>query len=106
MSSRWLFSAVIAALVAACNPPNIAAYCSANGGCDHDLVCDTTVAGGYCTVPCTVRGTFDVCPDNAICDDVKGANECVRLCGSKAECRPDQECNGVSDTNFKACKPK
>lgn len=95
--------------VAGCgdDPPNVGATCTSTTGCDKDLTCNTTVPGGYCTTTCTARGEQAECPDESICDTVAGGGtSCVKTCGSASDCRADQECNGVSGSNVKACKPK
>jgi hypothetical protein len=42
-----------------------------------------------------------------VCDAISGtAITCVKICTTKEDCRSDQDCNGVSGSNLKACKPK
>ncbi len=42
-----------------------------------------------------------------MCDAVAGAAiTCVKICKTSDDCRADQDCNGVSGSNVKACKPK
>ena len=96
-------------LLAACgsDPPNVGGTCTAMGGCDEGLTCDTAAAGGYCTKACTMSGATEGCPEDSICDTVAGsALSCVKICKTSADCRVDQDCNGVSSSNIKACKPK
>lgn len=96
-------------IVAACgsDPPNVGATCTASGGCDEGLTCDTTVTAGYCTKTCTMPGKTTECPEESVCDAVAGtAMACVKICKTSADCRTDQDCNGVTGTNIKACKPK
>ncbi len=89
------------------DPPNVGATCTANGGCDEGLTCDTTVPAGYCTKSCATPGSTAECPEASICDAVAGtAMNCVKSCKTSADCRADQDCNGVSGSNTKACKPK
>ena len=89
------------------DPPNVGGTCTGSGGCDEDLTCDTTVPGGYCTTSCTTSGSTDQCPEASVCDTVAGtALTCVKICKTGTDCRPDQDCNGVSSSNIKACKPK
>jgi hypothetical protein len=89
-------------------PLNVGAACAAGtGACDRGLTCNTGFAGGYCTVACTTTGATTGCPQGSICDSVTGAGTtCVRVCRTSADCRADLDCNGVSGSNFKACKPK
>ena len=96
-------------LIIACggDPPNIGNTCTATDGCDEDLTCDTSIPGGYCTTSCTTSGSTEQCPEEAVCDTVAGsALNCVKICKTGADCRADQDCNGVSGSNIKACKPK
>jgi hypothetical protein len=96
-------------LIVACggDPPNVGSACTATDGCDEELMCDTTVPAGYCTKACTMAGSTSECPEESICDAVAGtAMECVKTCKTSADCRTDQDCNGVTGSNIKACKPK
>lgn len=101
--------AVILLLASSCgtDPPNVGGTCTASAGCDEGLTCNTTVPGGYCTTACTTSGSTAECPDESVCDAVSGAAvTCVKICNTKDDCRLDQDCNGVSGSNIKACKPK
>jgi hypothetical protein len=54
-----------------------------------------------------MSGSTSECPEDSICDAVAGiAKACVKICKDAADCRADQDCNGVSGSNVKACKPK
>lgn len=87
--------------------PNVGGTCTATEGCDEGLSCDTSVPAGYCTTSCTTSGSTDQCPEDSVCDTVAGTTlTCVKICQNGADCRSDQDCNGVSGTNIKACKPK
>ena len=95
--------------LAACggDPPNVGGTCTPTSGCDPDLTCNTVVPGGYCTAACSTSGSTDQCPESSICDAVSGtALTCVKICKVSTDCRTDLDCNGVSGTNIKACKPK
>jgi hypothetical protein len=95
-------------LIAACGDvPNVGGTCAANDGCDDELTCDTSVPGGYCTTSCTTSGSTEQCPESSVCDTVAGtALNCVKICKTSEDCRSDLDCNGVSGTSIKACKPK
>src|SRR5438046_9267429 len=70
------------------DPPNVGAACTATGGCDEDLTCNTSVPGGYCTQACTSPGTTAECPDDSICDAIAGTSiACVKICKSSSDCR-------------------
>lgn len=95
--------------VAACggDPPNVGGSCSSNEMCDEGLTCDTAIPGGYCTTSCSTTGSTSECPEDSVCDTVSGAGvTCVKICKTAEDCRGDLDCNGVSGTNIKACKPK
>jgi len=94
---------------AACSgtPPNVGATCTASEGCDPGLQCDATADGGYCTTGCSTQGSTSECPDQSVCDSFAGGpKECFRICTVQADCRADQECNGLTGSTIKACKPK
>jgi hypothetical protein len=105
---RMLLLPLFVIAIAACgDDPNIGGTCTATDGCDEDLTCDTTVPGGYCTAACTTSGSTEQCPDGSVCDALSGtAVTCVKICKAAEDCRSDLDCNGVSGTNIKACKPK
>ncbi len=106
---RFSLLLIVVSAASACggDPPNVGGTCTASDGCDEGLTCDTTVPGGYCTTPCTTSGSTAQCPEESVCDSVAGAAvTCVRICKTSEDCRPDQDCNGVSGSNLKACKPK
>ena len=85
----------------------IGGSCETNGGCERDLLCDTTIPGGYCTKACATPGQASECPEGAVCDAVAGKGvQCVQICQRHEDCRSSLDCNGVSGTNIKACKPK
>src|SRR5262245_36971015 len=102
---RHLLLAIV--LAAGCGAPNVGGTCTAKADCDDDLVCDTSVPGGYCTQSCTMPGKTEGCPDESVCDAVAGtAMNCVKICKTQADCRADQDCNGITGSSIKACKPK
>ena len=100
--------ALLAMLLVACGgAPNVAGTCATNADCDDGLTCDTSVPGGYCTKACTTSGSTDECPEESVCDALSGAAvTCVKICKTSEDCRSDLDCNGVSGSNIKACKPK
>lgn len=58
---------------------------------------------------CETRGSQDECVEGAICDnDAAGNPICLKVCTDAAQCAADEDCNGVSGSNIKACtaKPK
>jgi hypothetical protein len=103
-----LLAMLAIALVACSDPPNVGGTCTANGGCDDGLTCETAAAGGYCTQACTTPGSTDECPEGSVCDAIIGTTiSCVKICKEGGgECRSDQSCNGITGSDIKACKPK
>lgn len=106
---RLLLAVALACVMACSDPPNVGATCTASGGCDEGLTCETGAAGGYCTKACTMPGSTEECPEGSICDAIIGsAMACVKICKDEGagECRSDQSCNGTTNGSTKACKPK
>jgi hypothetical protein len=101
--------AALLLLVAGCDDDDvhIGDRCSSNDACQAaGFACETSPPGGYCTALCTMQGVRAECPEEAVCDaigNVTGA--CVKICDDGSDCRPDQQCSGVTGTNIKACKP-
>jgi hypothetical protein len=110
LAAGILFSlaGLLAPMACSSTPPNVGAVCAADaGGCDNGLHCDTTADGGYCTTGCSTQGSTSECPEQAICDSFAGGPmECFRICTVQSDCRADQECNGLTGSSIKACKPK
>lgn len=58
---------------------------------------------------CETRGNQDECVENAVCDTAATTDSepiCLKVCKDTTECAADEDCNGVSGSNIKACKPK
>jgi hypothetical protein len=105
----YVFVLAVAAGLAGCGDSGhaVGGSCGAGGDCADGLRCDTTIPGGYCTKDCTTAGSTDECPEGAVCDEVTGAQVyCVQICQTSADCPDTLDCNGVSSSNLKACKPK
>ncbi|MBA3461704.1 MAG: hypothetical protein H0T46_17200 [Deltaproteobacteria bacterium] len=102
--------AMLLLLITACGGDETARIgdtCSTNDRCQASgFACETSVPGGYCSSLCTMRGQQAECPDEAVCDAIGNVtNVCVRICEDSTDCRTDQNCNGVTGTSIKACKP-
>jgi hypothetical protein len=103
------FACLAGALGVGCGDslPNVGGLCTAAGGCDKGLTCDTAVPGGYCTAACTTPGVLTGCPEGALCDSISGsAPTCTKICTEQSDCRSDLECNGATGSSVKTCKPK
>lgn len=49
------------------------------------------------------------CEAGSVCgkpDDSGELLECLKVCAAQTDCPADQECNGVSGTGTKGCRPK
>lgn len=56
--------------------------------------------------PCDTPGVEEECADGAICDSTDdGAVQCLQICVDQEDCPADESCNGVSNSNIKACHP-
>jgi len=109
LATAGLLSFVTVTLPAGCGKaPNVGAACTASGGCDQGLTCDTQIDGGYCTKACNTPGSTSECPDESLCASISGApgTECGKVCTVQSDCRPDLECNGITGSSIKVCKPK
>jgi hypothetical protein len=98
-------------LLVACGPPadGIGIDCASAGDCEDSQMCITEVPSGYCTASCTTPGMRAECPEGAICDQVSldsgNQNLCVLECEAQDDCREGYQCNGVTGSDVKACKP-
>jgi hypothetical protein len=57
---------------------------------------------------CNEEGKIEnQCPSDAICGkNDKGQLVCLQQCTDGAQCPAGEECNGVSNTKIKGCRPK
>ncbi|WP_437947449.1 hypothetical protein WME98_42855 [Sorangium sp. So ce296] len=57
---------------------------------------------------CEDEGADGECEDGAVCGkpDDSAALECLKVCVEQADCPADQECNGISGSDIKGCRPK
>lgn len=92
-------------LFAACNAPTgVGNPCTVAADCERGQIC-ATEAGGFCTKPCSIDGNTTECPLSSICTSFQTSLYCSDICTSKADCRDQYDCVGVSTTTTKACKP-
>jgi hypothetical protein len=70
----------------------VGALCVGDSNCAQGLVCDTLVAGGYCTQVCDFMTS--TCPAGSTCGLISMAVTfgCGRICTSAAECEGAQTC--------------
>lgn len=57
---------------------------------------------------CNEEGKIEgQCPSDGICGKNKQDQlVCLKICTDGAQCPAGEECNGVSKTNLKGCRPK
>ena len=84
---------------------SVGGTCAATDDCGDGLTCNTAVPGGYCTRSCLMTGETSECPQGSVCDTVEGTITCIQICDTSADCREGLDCNGVSGSNLKGCKP-
>lgn len=83
MSSKWFAAAVLGLVIV--------------------TACGSSI-GDACNEEGKIEGQ---CPSNAICGKTKaGTLLCLQQCADGAQCPSGEECNGVSQTNLKGCRPK
>ncbi|MFO0760810.1 MAG: hypothetical protein U0359_30315 [Byssovorax sp.] len=54
---------------------------------------------------CDAEGQTDVCEDGAVCGKAVDALQCLKICVEKTDCPAGYDCNGVSGSSIKACRP-
>lgn len=92
-------------LVAACGGTNVGQPCTTNNECENGLSCEP-LPGGYCTKGCAREGSSQDCPGGSVCVSHSGQLLCANICSNQNECRGEYECNGVTGSSAKACRPK
>lgn len=57
---------------------------------------------------CDKEGADGECEDGSICGkpDDTAALQCLKTCVEQTDCPADQECNGISGSALKGCRPK
>jgi len=97
---------LLALALAACGGTNVGQPCTTNDDCDNGLTCYTgNRPGGYCAKGCQTEGTDRDCPGGSICAMNDGLLLCSAICGDQPDCRAGYQCNGVSASNLKVCRP-
>lgn len=74
--------------------------------CDSGLTCRKDFPGGFCQQDCTAEGEGGGCPSGTLCTRQLDTLMCSPVCDTGADCRESYACNGVSNTNLKACQVK
>lgn len=89
-----------------CGTTSTGLECTVNLDCDDGQTCYTAAPGGYCTSGCSVEGSDEDCPEQTVCASTTFGLVCARLCSAQSDCREAYECNGVSRSDAKVCRPK
>lgn len=110
MRHGLLLFAVLAVfpLLACGSDPKVGDKCEgdaeASCGSDTGLTCQKDFPGTFCTQSCTVEGDTAGCPEDSICArQFSDRLLCSPICSNQDDCRESYSCNGVSNTNVKAC---
>jgi hypothetical protein len=98
-------AAVAAAILTACGGSSVGRSCSADGDCDNGQTCFLDMPGGYCSKGCTIEGLADECPGGSICASSGTRLLCAAECRNQDHCRADYECNGLTGSSVKVCRP-
>lgn len=106
MTKRVLFSALALCALWACGGSSIGQPCTVNDDCDNGQTCFTSAPGGYCSKGCSIEGSNADCPGGSVCAQNAELLLCSNTCQSQGDCRADYECNGVTGSDAKACRPK
>ena len=90
----------------ACGGTTVGRTCTQDSDCDKGQTCYPFVANGYCSKGCDAEGTSKDCPSGTICAQGVSSLYCANVCQSQGDCRSELECNGVTGSETKACRPK
>ncbi|WP_437759370.1 hypothetical protein [Sorangium sp. So ce1389] len=57
---------------------------------------------------CEEEGADGECEDGSVCGkpDDTAALQCLKTCVEQTDCPSDQECNGITGSDVKGCRPK
>lgn len=90
----------------ACGKSSVGNPCTVSTDCDPGQTCLTSAPGGYCSKGCSAEGTSVDCPGGTVCASFAGALMCSAVCQQQSDCRAEYECNGLTGSSVKACRPK
>lgn len=103
---RRVLLAVAVLTLSACGGTAVGRACTADADCDAGQICYTSLPGGFCSKGCSESGSTTECPGGTVCSTHSTQLLCAPTCQVKTDCRTDYECNGVSGSNVKSCRPK
>lgn len=92
--------------LSACGGTSVGNECTETANCDSGQTCYTQLPGGYCSKGCSVEGSTTECPGGTVCSNHSNILLCAPTCQTKEDCRADYECNGLSGSEEKSCRPK
>ena len=75
-------------------------------GCASMLTLACGGGGGGVGEACDTRGSTEECEEGVCDEEESGAVVCLAICVDQEDCLADEDCNGVSGSNLKACHPK
>lgn len=96
----------ICACLAGCGGSSVGQACSQSSDCDTAQTCYLTTPGGTCSKGCAEEGSSKDCPGGSVCASHGSVLLCSRICQSQGDCRAEYECNGLTGSSVKACRPK
>lgn len=75
--------------------PAVGDACTVNGDCPNGSICDSTVPGGYCTIPdCRA----EQCPGTSVCVTFREEESyCMQTCSSDEDCREGYTCREAAE---------
>jgi hypothetical protein len=89
-----------------CGGTSVGRACTQDGDCDSGQTCFTDMPGGYCSAVCTTEGQRENCPSGSLCATSGLRTLCALECKVQEDCRLDYECNGLTGSSVKVCRPK
>lgn len=106
MKQAFISAVTISLFLAGCGQSSVGRPCTSDQECDFGQSCLTQLPGGYCTKSCSIDGDTRECPGGTVCANHGTALLCSATCQQQSDCRAEYECNGVSNSSLKACRPK
>lgn len=54
---------------------------------------------------CDAEGQEGACEDGAVCGKGTDTLQCLKVCVEKSDCPANYDCNGISGSSIKGCRP-
>lgn len=103
-TARMLLPLLVVLPLLACGRSGGVGDSCGGGACSDGLSCQKGFPNGFCSQSCTAEGEGGGCPAETLCTRQLDSLLCAPVCASQSDCRVSYACNGVSDTNQKACQ--